>query len=72
MNYPKMWCMENKNQKLIIETLRKTKGESVDALFDCMPASFREKHWKKPLETRMSYLELGYRAVKVVILPAGK
>lgn len=69
MDYPTMWCMENKEQRLIVDTLRSTKGACLDALFDTMTEKFRNEFWKNRQGSQRAYLKLGYRAIKVTIQP---
>lgn len=68
MSSSTLWCIANKNNKFIHETLRANKEECIWALFDCMPEDFRTKYWKNLKGSRKAYKELGYRPVRVAIV----
>lgn len=64
-----MWCMQGPDGKLIGHTISSRKDITVQDLFDLMPAAFRLKYWKRREATLRAYREMGYRAVKVRIIP---
>lgn len=63
-----LWCIADKNNRFIHETLKTTKEDCIWSLFDCMPEDFRTKYWKDLEGSRAAYRSLGFKPVRVSIV----
>ncbi len=71
MSNPKrLWAIQAPGGELLPATLSQTREEAYWALFPLMPVPFQKKYWYQAEASRRQYPRLGYKAIRVRLVPA--